>query len=84
VSRLTDRPTAGGRPGGLPPGRAALARIRFCARHPAATSRPSLTVAPHNRHQRAGSDRAIRDSSDRIWHTPAVPRRLTQFDPDLP
>jgi len=30
------------------------------------------------------SDRAIRDYNDRIWHTPAVPRRLTQFDPDLP
>jgi len=43
-----------GQAGGLPLGRAALARIRFCARHPAATSRPSLTVAPHNRHQRAG------------------------------
>jgi starch phosphorylase len=30
------------------------------------------------------SDRAIRDYNDRIWHTPAVSRRLTQLDPDLP
>ena len=29
------------------------------------------------------SDRSIRDYIDRIWHTTAVPRRLTQFDPGL-
>ena len=27
------------------------------------------------------SDRSIRDYIDRIWHTTAIPRRLTQFDP---
>jgi len=34
-----------GRPGGLPPGRVALARIGSAPRHPAATSHPFLAVA---------------------------------------